>query len=77
MKTAVVVAALVAAAIAAPTEAASKKHKKVAHRAPTAAAQPAPGSYDVYDRGELVGRDPDPSIRAYMKKDPRPWEGND
>ena len=77
MKLAVVVAALISVAIAAPAEATSKKRKKTAHRAPIAAVQPAPGSYDVYVSGELVGRDPDPAISSYMMRDPKPWEGND
>ncbi len=77
MKLAVVVAALISVAIAAPAEAASKKRKKAAHRAPIAAVQPATSSYDVYVGGELVGRDPDPAIRSYMRRDPKPWEGFD
>jgi hypothetical protein len=77
MKTQVLVAALVASvALSAPSEAASKKRKKVVDRAPVAEMQKsAPQSYDVYVSGELVGRDPDPSIRAFMRRNPHIWDG--
>lgn len=77
MKIHILVAALVASvAIVAPADAASQKKKKVAHRAPTSASySKANSSYDVYVSGELVGRDPDPSIRSYMMRNPHPWDG--
>jgi len=77
MKIHILVAALVASvALAAPADAASKKKKKVAHRAPVSAIYAKPNSsYDVYVSGELVGRDPDPSIRAFMMRNPHIWDG--
>ena len=80
MKFPIFVVALVASvALAAPADAASKKHKKAAHRTGASAVQsrPASNSYDVYVGNDLVGRDPDPNIRSYMMRDPRPWEGMD
>ena len=71
-------ALIVSFAMATPVDAASKKRKKkAAHRAPIGAVQPkaASSSYDVYVSGELVGRDPDPAIRAYMMRNPRIWDG--
>jgi len=79
MKIHILVAALVASvAIAAPADAASQKKKKGAHRAPTSASYSkvnSHSSYDVYVSGEHVGRDPDPSIRSYMMRNPHPWDG--
>jgi hypothetical protein len=79
MKIHILLAALVASvAFAAPADAASKKKKKVVHRAPVSAVYSnanASSSYDVYVSGELVGRDPDPSIRAYMMRNPHIWDG--
>jgi hypothetical protein len=77
MKMHILVAALLASfALAAPADAASKKKKKTAHRAPSSAVdQKSNSSYDVYVSGELVGRDPDPSIRAYMMRNPHIWDG--
>jgi hypothetical protein len=68
---------IVAVALAAPSEAATKKSKKTVHRAPVSAtyARPAVQSYDVYVSGEWVGRDPDPSIRAFMMRNPHIWDG--
>jgi hypothetical protein len=79
MKIHILMAALVASvALAAPADAASKKTKKVVHRAPVGAVY-AKGntnsSYDVYVSGEWIGRDPDPSIRAYMIRYPHIWDG--
>jgi len=75
----ILVATLVASvALVAPADAASQKKKKVAHRAPIGAAYSnanASSSYDVYVSGERVGRDPDPSIRAYMMRNPHGWDG--
>ena len=70
-------ALIVSFAMATPVDAASKKRKKVSHRAPIGAVQPkaATSSYDVYVSGELVGRDPDPAIRAYMMRNPHIWDG--
>ena len=80
MKIHIVLAALVASmALAAPADAAPKKHKKSVYRAPIGAVQ-APGharSQDVYVNGELIGRDPDPNIRAFMMRNPHIWDGPD
>jgi hypothetical protein len=78
MKTAILAAALIASiAMVSPVDAASKKRKKVPHRTPIGAmqAKPATNPHDVYVSGELVGRDPDPSIRAYMMRNPHIWDG--
>ena len=77
MKIHLLVAALVASvAFAAPADAASKKKKKTYHRAPVSTMQyKQNGSYDVYVGNELVGRDPDPSIRASMRRNPHIWDG--
>ncbi len=77
MKIHLLVAALVASvALAAPADAASKKKKKTYHRAQASAVQYKQGnSYDVYVGNELVGRDPDPSIRAFMRRNPHIWDG--
>lgn len=77
MKFPVFVAALVAAvALAAPAEAKSKKRKPEQQKPVTAQTQP--NGYTVYDfDGRVAGRDPDPFIRAMIRKDPRPWEGVD
>lgn len=68
-------ALIVSFAVATPVDAASKKRKKVTHRAPIGAVQSKASSYDVYVSGELVGRDPDPAIRAYMMRNPHIWDG--
>ncbi len=72
-------ALIVSFAVATPVDAASKKRKKVVHRAPIGAvhSKAAASSYDVYVSGELVGRDPDPAIRAYMMRNPHIWDGPD
>ncbi len=79
MKIHLLMAALVASvALAAPADAASKKKKKTAHHAPAGTVHSKANSYssyDVYVSGELVGRDPDPSIRAYMMRNPHIWDG--
>ena len=78
MKLAILMAALIASvAMVTPVDAASKKRKKVVHRVPIGAVQPKAVShpYDVYVGGELVGRDPDPSIRAFMRRNPHIWDG--
>ena len=79
MKIHILVAALAAAvAFAAPADAASKKKKTVAHRAPIGAVYSkanSSSSHDVYVSGERVGRDPDPSIRAFMMRNPHVWDG--
>jgi len=74
MKIAVLATTLIAAvALAAPAEAA-KKRKPVQQK--PAVVQP--NGYTVYDfDGRVAGRDPDPFIRAMIRKDPRPWEGID
>jgi hypothetical protein len=72
----ILLAALVASvAFAAPADAASKKKKKTYHRAQVGAVQ-YNGSNDVYFGNTLVGRDPDSSIRAFMRRGgPQPWDG--
>ena len=79
MKVPILMAALIASlALAVPADAAAKKKKKTAHRAPIGAVHSksnASSSYDVYVSGELVGRDPDPSIRAFMRRNPHIWDG--
>ena len=70
--------AIAAPAIAASADAASQKKKKTVHRAPVSSAYAkanSRSSNDVYVSGELVGRDPDPSIRAYMMRNPHIWDG--
>ena len=76
MKTAVLVTALIAAvALVLPAEATSKKRKPTYQQKPVATQ---PNGYTVYDfDGRVAGRDPDPFIRAMIRKDPRPWEGID
>ena len=75
MKFPVLATALIAAvALAVPAEAASKKRKPVQHKP----AVTQPNGNTVYDfDGRVAGRDPDPNIRAMIRKDPRPWEGID
>jgi hypothetical protein len=79
MKIHILVAAFVASvAFAAPADAASQKKKKAVHRAPIGASYSKANSYssyNVYVSGELVGRDPDLSIRSYMMRNPHPWDG--
>jgi hypothetical protein len=78
MKIHILVTALVASvALASPADAASKKKKKGVHRAPIGAVysnRDAYSSYDVYVSGEWIGRDPDPSIRAFMIRNPHIWD---
>lgn len=78
MKIHILMAALIASvALASPADAAVKKKKKVMHRAPIGAvysrANPY-SSYDVYVSGELIGRDPDLSIRSFMMRNPHIWD---
>ena len=74
MKIPVLASALIAAvAFAAPAEA--KKRKQVLHQKP-AVMQNDPYAVVDFD-GRIAGRDPDPNIRAMIRKDPRPWEGID
>jgi hypothetical protein len=70
MKTSILVTALIAAvAFAAPAEA---KKRKPAQKQKSAVVQP--NGTTVYDfNGQVAGRDPDPFIRAMIRKDPRPW----
>jgi hypothetical protein len=72
VKLLIALAALAAAfALAAPAEAAKRKSAS-AQKPAVAQADPTA----VYDyQGQLIGRDPDPNIRAMMRKDSRPWEG--
>ena len=76
MKTPVLIIALIATvALAVPADAASKKRKHAQQQKPVATQ---PNGYTVYDYdGRVAGRDPDPFIRAMIRKDPRPWEGID
>ena len=81
--TAFAAAVALVAASAVPADAASKKKKKASVQAPV--------TYDYRDRvppsrqhphgvygadGELLGMDPDPNIRAMIRKDPKPWDNN-
>ena len=76
MKIHILVAALVASvALAVPADAASKKKKKTYHRTQSAVQYQQRNSNDVYVGNELVGRDPDPSIRAFMRRNPNIWDG--
>lgn len=84
MKISVLVTALTAAIAVAftapPADAAGKKRKQVqqhkVHKQKPAVAHHDP--YEVIDfDGRVAGRDPDPFIRAMIRKDPRPWEGID
>jgi len=68
-------ALIASVALAAPAEAASKKRKKMPHRANQSAVQSKVHSHDVYVGGELVGRDPDPFIRLMIMRNPRIWDG--
>jgi hypothetical protein len=80
MKLIVSVATLIVSiALAAPSEAATKNHKKPGPRANAGAvySRPAVHPYDVYVSGEWVGRDPDPSIRSFMMRNPHIWDGPD
>ena len=74
MKTLLMVALIAAVALAAPAEAAAKKRK--AAQAKPAVAHNDPYVVLDYD-GRVAGRDPDPNIRASIRKSPRPWEGVD
>jgi hypothetical protein len=79
MKIHILATALIACvALSSPAGAASKKKKKAVHRAPIGAVYSkgnTNSSYDVYVSGELIGRDPDPSIRAFMMRNPHIWDG--
>jgi hypothetical protein len=78
MKFQVLVAALVASfTFAAPADAATKKGKRVVHRASHGVvhSKPQVSSHEVHVSGELVGRDPDPNIRAFMMRNPHIWDG--
>ena len=76
-----VVACLVSAAfavttLAAQAEPAHKRKQVKRQKPPITAMQHDP--YTVYDYdGRVAGRDPDPNIRAAIRRDPRPWEGID
>jgi hypothetical protein len=75
MRAPIVATALIAAvALAAPAEAA-KKRKVAAYQKP-AVVQNDPYVVLDYD-GRVAGRDPDPNIRAAIRKSPRPWQGID
>ena len=78
MKPPIIVAAVISSvALALPADAAAKKHRKPVVHSQTAvsARPPAVDSYSVYVGGEYIGRDPDPNIRAYMRKSPHDWDG--
>lgn len=61
-----------ALAFAAPAEAAKKR--KPSQPRPPATVQNDPTAVFDYN-GRVAGSDPDPHIRAMIRKDPRPWEG--
>jgi hypothetical protein len=81
MKLIVSVATLIVSiALAAPSEAAAKKNSKqpvLGANISAAQFQPAVHPYDVYVSGEWVGRDPDPSIRSFMIRNPHIWDGSE
>lgn len=78
MKLHILAALIASAALAFPAEAASaKKHKRTVHHATSGAVQPQPDANDVYVGSVLTGRDPDPNIRAYLRRSPAPWDGPD
>jgi hypothetical protein len=69
-------AAFAIASLAGPADAAQKRKPVKQPKPPYAAVQNDP--YTVYDYdGRVAGRDPDPNIRAAIRRDPRPWEGID
>lgn len=72
---ALAVALMAAVAFAAPAEAAAKKKRKSVPQQRAVATQA--DRYDVFDADRVVGRDPDPFIRAMIQRDPRPWESSD
>jgi hypothetical protein len=77
MKLPVFAALIASVALTVPADASSgKKHKKTTHRARAGAVQPQDSS-DVYVGNVLTGRDPDPNIRAYLRRSPAPWDGPD
>jgi hypothetical protein len=81
MKLIVSVATLIVSiALAAPSEAAPKKNSKppvLGANIGAVQSQPAVHPYDVYVSGEWVGRDPDPSIRSFMIRNPHIWDGSE
>jgi hypothetical protein len=70
-------ALIASVALAAPSEAAAKKRKKEVQRAPVSTVQPYSDRRpnDVYVSGEYVGRDPDPNIRLFMRRNPNIYDG--
>jgi hypothetical protein len=62
------------ALVAGPADAASKKRKQTSvTRAPVT--MPHANRNVVRDSdGTIIGTDPDPFIRAMMRRDPRPWD---
>ena len=85
MKILALAAALIVAVAMAPAEAAAPKKKKQVRAAAPAQTymygQRVPPSrqhpYGVYGAdGELLGMDPDPNVRAMIRKDPKPWDNN-
>jgi hypothetical protein len=78
MKLRILAALMLPAMLAQPADAASaKKHKRTAHHATVGAVQPQGDANDVYVGSVLTGRDPDPNIRAYLRRSPAPWDGPD
>jgi hypothetical protein len=81
MKTLVLSAAIVTAAalVTVPADAASKKRKKVTASNPSVTTSYARrDSNTVYNSdGTIIGTDPDPFIRAMMRRSPKPWLGRD
>ncbi len=76
MRISTLAVALAAVAILALPAEAAKKRKPVRADQKQAVVQKDP--YTVYDfDGRVAGRDPDPNIRAAIRRDPRPWEGID
>lgn len=73
MKFPVLAASLLAAAVVSAPAEAAKKRKQVPHQQPAAMQNDSSTVRDY--SGQVAGRDPDPNIRAMIRKDPRPWEG--
>jgi hypothetical protein len=78
MKLPILAVLIASTALALPAGAASaKKHKRTVHHATSGVAQPQSDANDVYVGNVLTGRDPDPNIRAYLRRSPAPWDGPD
>ena len=81
LKNLVLTAAIAAAAahVAGPVDATSMKRKKVTtSHAPVTTPYARRNNYRVYDLDcTVLGANTDPFICSQIRRDPRPWEGND